>query len=415
MRPAARLREKGTSTGPFYGWIVVAAIAVVLAVGVGITFYGVSIYLKALTEGPDGFSLNIVSVATGAFLLVSGVAGLGVARLVDRFEPRVVIIAGALLGAAAVWALGRVADEVQLVLVYSVLGVGFAAMSVIPASALLARWFTRRRAVAMSVAFTGLPIGGAVLSPLVAALVESQGVDGASPWLALGLLVGVVPAALLLTAEPARRGSWPDGVEVAVSTGPAEGVPLHDAVRSRWFKLVTLALTLGMLSQLGALTHLYNAVSERLDPTTAGASVSVLAGASLVGRVLGGWALSRVVLRSVTVVLLLTQAAAICLLAVAPGLLVMLLATALFGLTMGNMQILQPLLLAHQFGVRDFNRILARGNLFVMGGTAAGPVVVGAIHSFFGDYRLALVAAALPAVIGAVLMLASRRHELERT
>lgn len=404
----------GGRAAPFYGWVVVAAVAMVLAVGVGITFYGVSIYLKALTEGPDGFSLNIVSVATGSFLLVSGFAGLGVASLLERFEPRTVIIAGALLSAGAVLALGQVANEVQLVTVYSVLGIGFTAMSVIPASALLTSWFTLRRPLAMSIAFAGLPIGGAALSPPIAALVESKGVDGASPWIALLLLLGVVPAALLLKPDPRGVGSWPDGVEMTVEAGPAEGVPLHDAVRTTWFKLVTLALALGMLSQLGALTHLYNAVSERLDASTAGAAVSVLALASLVGRAIGGWALGRVVLRVVTVALLLLQAAAIALLGIAPDLVTMLVATVLFGLTMGNMQILQPLLLAHQFGVRDFSRILARGNLFVMIGTAAGPMVVGAIHTGFGDYRLALCATALPAALAAFLMLYARRFELAR-
>ncbi|MET0931351.1 MAG: MFS transporter [Aeromicrobium sp.] len=405
----------GRRAAPFYGWVIVAAVALVLAIGVGITFYGVSIYLKDLTDGPDGFSLTIVSVATGSFLLVSGVAGLGVGALLERFEPRRVIIAGALVAAASIFALGRVQDEVQLVLVYGVLGAGFAAMSVIPASALLASWFTRRRAVAMSVAFAGLPIGGAVMSPVIAALVESLGVDGASPWLALILLVGVIPVSLLLKADPARIGSWPDGVEVEATTGPAEGVTLTAAVRSTWFRLVTLALTLGMLSQLGTLTHLYNAVSEKLDASTASLVVSVLALASLVGRALGGWALSRVVLSVVTVVLLLVQAGAIVILAVAPGIATVLLATVLFGLTMGNMQILQPLLLAHQFGVRDFSRILARGNLFVMVGTAAGPMVVGAIHTASGDYRLALLATAAPTAVAAVLMLYSRRFELTRT
>jgi MFS family permease len=153
---------------PSYGWAVVAALGVVLAVSVGISFYGVSVYLEALTRGPGTFSLAAVSAGTSAFLLVSGVAGVGVAALLDRVDVRWVLSGGAVLAAAALLALGSVRTPGALVLAYAALGVGFAATGTIPASTLIARWFPRRPAVAMSLAFTGLPVGGAVLTPPIA-------------------------------------------------------------------------------------------------------------------------------------------------------------------------------------------------------------------------------------------------------
>ena len=196
---------------PFYGWVVVAALGTVLAVTVGISFYGVSVYLEALTRGPGSFSLGIVSAGTSAFLLVSGLAGVGVAALLERLDVRWVLCGGAACSAAALWALGTVGTPGQLVLAYAALGIGFAATGTVPASTLLSRWFTRRRAVAMSLAFTGLPIGGAVLTPVIAALVQSLGVSGAAPWLAGGYLVGVVPVTVaFLRPAPEARGTWPE-------------------------------------------------------------------------------------------------------------------------------------------------------------------------------------------------------------
>ncbi|WP_167736504.1 MFS transporter [Nocardioides sp. 1609] len=392
----------------FDGWRVVALLAAILTIGVGITFYGLSVYLSALTRDDDGFTLTTVSVATGAFLVVAGVAGIPVGRLLERYDARAVLVGGLVASAVAVLAVGQVRDPAQLVAAYAVLGVGFAAISVIPVSRVLAAWFVRRRARAMSVAFLGLPVGGAVVTPVVAALVERHGVAGASPFLAAALLLVAVPLCLLVQPDPARVGQRADGAAPAsdpgAGAGPATGVPLAEAVRTPWFVTVTVALTLGMLSQLGALSHLYNAVAETSGVSTAAAVVSLLAAASLGGRIAGTWVFERVALAHATVALLLLQSGALVCFAVAPGRAAVLAATVAFGVSMGNMQVLQPLLIAERFGTRDFSRILARGNLAVMLGMAAGPVLVGVLHDATGGYPTAYVAAALPALLGAALM-----------
>ncbi len=220
------------------------------------------------------------------------------------------------------------------------------------------------------------------------------------------------PAILLLVPDPAKKGTAPDGDPAPIELPVVTGVRHRDAVRSRWFAVVTVALTLGMGSQLGVLSHVYNAVGERLDASVAAAAVSVVAAASLVGRIAGGWGLARVALQTATVWFLVVQGLAILALALAPATVTVFAATAAFGLTVGNMQIVQPLLLAEQFGNRDFGRILARGNLLVMIGMAAGPVAVGMVHDATGDYRTPLVVAALPALAGAALMIWAARLEV---
>ena len=95
------------------------------------------------------------------------------------------------------------------------------------------------------------------------------------------------------------------------------GTPFGGAVRSRWFVLVTAALSLGMLSQLGLLAHLYHAVETRIDAPTAAWALSLTAASSLVGRLVASWALTRLRLSTATVWLLVTQGTAIAVLAVA--------------------------------------------------------------------------------------------------
>jgi MFS family permease len=382
---------------PSYGWAVVAALGAVLAVSVGISFYGVSVYLEALTRGPHAFSLTTVSVATSAFLLVSGIAGVGVAALLTRLDTRWVLSGGAVLAAAALLALGSARTAAALVLAYAALGVGFAATGTVPASTLIARWFPERPAVAMSLAFTGLPVGGAVLTPPIAALVRWLGVAGAAPWLAGAYVVGVVPVAIAVLRRPPAAD---DGPSSAAESG--EGV--RAALHTPWFWLATAALMLGMLGQVGALSHLFNAVTERLDGGAAAAAVSTMALASLAGRVLGSAVLGRVRLTASAALLLALQCVATLGIGAAPSLGTVVACTAAFGLTVGNMQVLHPLLIAERFGSRDYGPILALSNLGVSCGMAFGPLLVGAVRTAGGTYLWAMAAAAVSAGAGAVFV-----------
>ncbi len=91
----------------FPGWSVVAGVFVMLFTTAGLGFYGLSVYLRALTV-ERGFSLAAVSGATAVFFLVSGLTGLPVAALMARRDPRLLIAAGALVAGAALAMVGRV-------------------------------------------------------------------------------------------------------------------------------------------------------------------------------------------------------------------------------------------------------------------------------------------------------------------
>ena len=89
------MNPKPARTAPFYGWRIVAAVFVMLAVSSGLGFYGLAVFLEALTS-LQGFSVSAVSGATALLFVVSGIAGLFVADLITRYDPRLPIAAGAL-------------------------------------------------------------------------------------------------------------------------------------------------------------------------------------------------------------------------------------------------------------------------------------------------------------------------------
>jgi MFS family permease len=73
---------------------------------------------------------------------------------------------------------------------------------------------------------------------------------------------------------------------------------------------------------------------------------------------------------------------------------VLLAGSVLFGATIGNTLMLQPLLVAEAFGVRDYARLYSVNSLLSTIGVAAGPFVVGLIHDTAGGYPAAYVVTA---------------------
>lgn len=390
----------------FRGWWVVTGVFVMLLVTAGLGFYGLPVYLRALTA-EQGFSVGAVSGATAVFFLVAGLAGLPVASYMARRDPRPLIAGGAIASALSLLLLGRVQSVWQIYAVYALFGAGFAASSLVPGTTLVTRWFLRRRSIALSVASTGLSAGGVVVTPLVAMAISRYDLRTVAPYLGAALLLGVIPlTAWLLRPSPEALGLLPDG-DPAPPPGAApayRGELVGTAVRTRFFACVTAAHLLAMLAQVGGIAHLFNLVADRRDEGLAATALSILAVASLLGRLLGGWLASRMSMRGLALALMVGQAASLVGLALLSGAAGLLVTTALFGVTVGNLLMLHPLLLAERFGVRDYGRIYSRSMLLSTPGVAAGPALIGVLHDLVDGYGLALAIAAMASLLAAVVL-----------
>jgi MFS family permease len=392
----------------FYGWYVVAAIALVLTTTSGLGFYNLSVLLDAFVA-ERGFPVALASGATACYFVGSGLGGVLAGWLIDRVDPRVVVIVSAVLSALALACLGLLYGPVQLFLFYAVYGVCYGCVGIVPNITTVARWFEARRSLAISLASTGLSLGGIVITPLSAFLIERHGISGAAPWLAVLLLIGVVPlTALVVRPSPQAMGLAPDGAAAATGSAPVSAAPratFAEARRSRFFVGVTAAYFFVMGAQVGGVAHIYRLAKTGGAADIAALAVAVLAGSSVCGRLAGGWILLTVPARAFTLALFAQQAAALAVLALAAGKGTLILGVVLFGLAMGNILMMQPLLLAEAFGTHSFGRIYASSNLISVPGVAAGPALLGIAFAATGGYAVPYLAAAAASLFGIVILL----------
>ena len=277
----------------------------------------------------------------------------------------------------------------------------------VPTTTVITRWFHRRRSVALSVASTGLSVGGILLTPAAKWLLDERGLEAGTPVLGLVFVLGTVPFALwLVRPDPAIDGWLPDG-ERSSQGSPrplAYGTAYADAVRTRFFVAVTFGYLLVLGSQVGAIQQLVRLAEERTDKSTASFAVLFLAGTSVVARLVGGRVVARLPMAGFTVTLAALQSVAMVAIALSESRVALFAAIVVFGTTVGNILMLQPLLIAERFGVVDYPRIFSRSQFIMMLGTALGPLVLGWLHDNAGGYQTSYLVAAGCSLAGAAVL-----------
>lgn len=394
----------------YYGWVIVAVCAVIMTVTAGFGFYNLSVYLKAFVN-EQGFSVSLTSGATASFFVASGVTGMLVGSIIDRFDIRWSITFGALFCALTLSLIGWVQTIFQLYLFHIVFGIGYTFAALIPCTTLVARWFNKNRSSALAVASTGLSLGGILLTPVSVKLITEYGLGGAGPWMGLLFILAIVPLTiLLLRPSPQSIGLLPDGAQLPEDgvVPKLDGVPLNLVLRSRFFIFSTASYVCAMMAQVGAISHQFNLASSRTgDDELAAVTIAILGGASIAGRLSGGVLLAYVDSKKFILFLFLLQGLSLFLYSEVESIWGLYLTAGIFGITVGNILMMQPLIIAEAFGLVAYGRIYARSQLATTMGVASGPFSVGLAYELAGGYQPAFIILACASMLAFCLMVAA--------
>ncbi len=366
---------------------------VIQTISSGLGFYNMSVYMSFFVK-EFGFSLDLVSISVSLFFVSGGIAGLFVARILALWDVRVVMILGAFLSGSALLMIGYATSLAELYIFFTLFGIGNTGVSIVVATTLITQWFPgANRSVALSISSTGLSLGGVLLTPYTAYLLDSRGIAETMPLLGLLFFVLITPV-VLLSIRPANT-----------SDKMAGGLSFDDdddylaAIKSRFFICITVGYVLIMGAQVGGISHLYNRIDSIGGLSLATVCVQALTVASICGRLAGGWLLTRISIKPFLFCNLMIQFAGLTLIGVVDAPIFVVLASVLFGISVGNLLMLQPLWLAEAFSVSVYPRAFALSNAFSVLGVAFGPFLLGLIyvnsgysHAYFFASVISLVA-----------------------
>ena len=386
-----------------HGWAIVGLTLLMQTVSSGLGFYNMSVYINRLSAQLAVSSAD-TSFAVSLFFVVGGVAGLYVADLLRVWSVRKVVIAGALVSGVAVALVGFADQLWQVYALFTVFGIGNAGISIVISTTLITRWFPGpERSMALAVGSTGLSLGGFLITPLTAYVMNGWGFDLTMHWLGVFLVLSVVPIALFLRFPSNEESS----AHNAADTGQLSAqlaASLAAALRSRFYILLAVAYVLIMGSQVGSIAHLYSRVELLGDFTMAALAVQALSIASITGRFIGGWLVSWMPIRRFALGNLLLQSFGLLLIALAPNSVMGVVAAGIFGLSVGNLLMTQPLWLAEKYSVDIYPQVFARANAISVLGVAAGPFCMGWIFDYAGSYTFAFICALATSLVAFVVV-----------
>lgn len=386
------------------GWTVVAALFVILTVNAGFTFYGLGAYITALTEH-GRFTLPQATLGPTISFGVAGLTGLFVARLLKTVDTRVIMCAGAVLTASMVALLGHVQTPWQLWIVFGLFGMGSAGFSMLPISNLVLRWFSAAPERAVAITSTGFGVGGTLIPPLLATGMARYGLPTMGAAVAAVMIATVFVVTLLFVRVP-KHPTHPGTTTHQNRTAPAQAADagVLPSQRTRAFILLGLAYGLFFMSQVAVVTHMLSIGRDR--HINAALGLSALALSNLLFRVACIPFLARAGVRIFALTFVAIQVVALVILATAGTTAELVIGAILFGSTVGNVTVSQPLSIHRAFGVARYPSVFARLFLFTTVGTTAAPAAIGALYAFFHGYTWPLLLLCAGSALGGVLLYA---------
>lgn len=164
-----------------YAWVIVGTLALTETVSWGVLYYGFPVFLVPM-ERELGESRASLTGAFSLALLLSGLAAPLVGRILDRAGLRWPMTLGSLLATLLVLAWSRIEALPAFYALWAGLGLAMALVLHEPAFATLAKWFERRRRLAITVLTLVGGLASVIFTPFNTWLVSLASSAGVMRW-----------------------------------------------------------------------------------------------------------------------------------------------------------------------------------------------------------------------------------------
>ena len=332
--------------------------------------------------------------------LAAGLSGYIVGRLLDRYGPRVLIpVSAAIIGVALI-AVSRADAPWQVIALFGVLGMtGLAAPQNIMTSVPVAKWFQRKRGLALALAASGVGTGGIFFLPITQLLLGNVG--WRTTWVVMAVVfmaLSIPLSAIFLRRQPEDMGLEVDGAQAAPGRGGPTGQtapPLseetswtvREAFRTATMWKLLLAFGLAGVAQGGASVHrIPYWIEMGFGAQTVSFSFAGDAGGAATMALFAGWMADRIPIRMIAVGSFVGLAVAMGLMLVGRNEFFLFGSGIVFGLSVGAGMIVHSYIFAAYFGRTFLGSIRGIVLPVMLMSAGIGAPLVGYIRDSTGSY-----------------------------
>lgn len=361
---------------------------------VGIMFYGLPFFYDFWMQDFGWSRATITSGPALGKIVIGPLFGFIAGWCIDRFGPRRLMLSGIMLGGLALVGLSIMTSLWQFYLFYLFNALGYLLGGPLPNQVMISRWFSKSRGKVMGIAYIGIGVGGMIVPQIAEALNMQFG--WRNGLMGLGILMVVVALPMVWFTK-----DNPEDATISTKNEPSK-VPFSNILK-RWpFYL----LLIGSFCSIGAVAgtaqnlKLFLSIDLKYTQQDAANILSIVLGASIIGRFLMGWLADRIQKKYVMMLTYALVAISIPLLFAADIKAIVYVFAFLFGIALGGDYMIIPLMAAELFGVKVMGRVMGIIISADGVGEAFGPMLAAWLRDKTGSYEYGFSALIILAVIG---------------
>ena len=371
--------------GKAYPLIRLTTVLALMTLGCSAMYAGVMVLEPLALELETGRGNS--SLIYGSFMIGFALGGVFMGRLADRLGIMVPAIIGSLALPAGFYLAAHASSILEISLAFCLL-CGFlgSSFSMAPLIADISHWFSRRRGLAVGIAFSGSYVAGAIWPPILQRMFDAQGWRESFIDLALLTLILMALLSLLLYPKPTTN--------VQLTTAGSNNSNLTNSAISAGSlqSLICLAGFGCCVAMAMPQIHIVPYVMDLGHPAMRGAEMlGLMLGFGIISRIGSGWLSDRI--GGVATLLLGSTLQLAVLIAFLTGNnLVFLYGISIaFGLSQGGIVPSYTIILRAFFPPKQAGWRISTSFLFTVAGMAFGGWVAGLLYDLTGSYTVSFL------------------------
>ena len=379
------------------GWVA-------LTLGYGVLFSAPLIFFESWSD-TFGWARGTISNAFSLTLLVVALASPIVGKITDKYGAQPVMLFGGAIMGLGIFLLRWITEPWHLYGALMIAALGFASAVAVPVNVLIARWFERRRSLAIAVTYTGIGAGGLIGIPIAAAFINLYSWYVTSTILAISVWALLIPISILVVRrDPQSMGLRPDGdPEPVARTGDQPrssslpqslpGLTLSQAAGTLRFWVVGILFFVALCSSFGTFTQTQPFLGDLgYAPEVATILLSINGGIVIFSKFMYAYLSDKVPIKAIlgtaTIGAMMAPTFMFSVVFLEGPTFMGLLIPLILASAGTAFSAIVPIVAASSFGIRHVGAISGALGSFALFGMAAGPTVIGNLYQLNDSYSL---------------------------
>ena len=368
-----------------YPLIRLATVLALMTLGCSAMYAGVMVLEPLALELDTGRGNS--SLIYGTFMIGFALGGVFMGRLADRMGIMIPALIGSLALPAGFYLAAHASSILEICLAFSLL-CGFlgSSFSMAPLIADISHWFSRRRGLAVGIAFSGSYVAGAIWPPILQRMFDAQGWRESFIDLALLTLILMALLSLLLYPRPPMNEQQPE-------TGSVDSKSANSLVSGGTLQsLIYLAGFGCCVAMAMPQVHIVPYVMDLGHPAIRGAEMlGLMLGFGVISRVGSGWLSDRIGGLATLVLGSALQLAVLIAFLTGNSLVFLYGISIAFGLSQGGIVPSYTIILRAFFPPKQAGWRISTSFLFTVAGMAFGGWIAGLLYDLTGSYTVSFL------------------------